>query len=832
MTDEYNFEITDSENYNFEISDTETYNFELGCGLDNVLFYDSYSNFPTTGSQLAIYISQDTNYTYRWDGSAYIQIGGGSGGSTTYSDNVVSVNPDQAEVVGITYTNYNSARLYATSQSPSATNQWTIQLPSGETSEDIDVYQYIKVMGVAGTVLTGALTSVVPFTGTEYFDALIQNCQIHDLVVGAGKILTVYNSTISGCGDLSNGLLITNYSTLESACDFSTMAFFQSLNTDFFDFVGDSFTFGNGNIIYGGTIIADIIVNNGNANFSNTNFGGNDITINSGATLNTSACLSIGTITNNGTHNNYGDFYDNTTSGLIATEMQGAIDELSTISGGSSQVVYWEAESFSDLYNIYDMITNPTIVMVKEAKTIPAGTYSLGLIEFKGYSGNEIQVQCATSVILTTIPHILRNISFTYNSTLKTGAGSNDIYLFDSNISSVEAVSSAYLVDDDDNKATLNIVAYNSTVGTNIMTMVNTGAYAALTMYDRSTLRADAFVTTGGAIKVSSDLSSINNLAYDSTYSAYLTTHIIGNDQSKAINENVVLDASQRLIIVETDTATVQLTLPNIRECGDGFITIVDTKGALETNNATIIPDPTDSSTINNVSSYVMDKNFGSVVLYAEGTNWFIVSKIAGSDYVSPLTTKGDLLAYSTEDIRLGVGTNDQVLTADSTTASGIKWATPSSGGFSDPMTTRGDIIYKSSSATTRLALGTNGQVLSSDGTDISWADASGSSDGTQTLTDGVTVSWDVDDGNCGILTLAGNRTLSNPTNLNAGSRYQLIVKQDSTGSRTLAYGTNFDFPGGVEPVLSSTASAVDILEFLAESTIVLHLINFISDSQ
>lgn len=49
-------------------------------------------------------------------------------------------------------------------------------------------------------------------------------------------------------------------------------------------------------------------------------------------------------------------------------------------------------------------------------------------------------------------------------------------------------------------------------------------------------------------------------------------------------------------------------------------------------------------------------------------------------------------------------------------------------GGFADPMTTRGDIIYKSASATTRLPLGTNGQVLTSDGTDIAWAAASGGS--------------------------------------------------------------------------------------------------------
>jgi len=43
---------------------------------------------------------------------------------------------------------------------------------------------------------------------------------------------------------------------------------------------------------------------------------------------------------------------------------------------------------------------------------------------------------------------------------------------------------------------------------------------------------------------------------------------------------------------------------------------------------------------------------------------------------ISPLTTKGDLFTYSTTDARLAVGANGTILVADSTAATGLKWAT------------------------------------------------------------------------------------------------------------------------------------------------------------
>ena len=42
---------------------------------------------------------------------------------------------------------------------------------------------------------------------------------------------------------------------------------------------------------------------------------------------------------------------------------------------------------------------------------------------------------------------------------------------------------------------------------------------------------------------------------------------------------------------------------------------------------------------------------------------------------------------------------------------------------------------------------------------------------------------------------------------------------QDGTGSRTLSYGTNWEFPGASAPTLSTSAAAVDRLDYIVRTS-------------
>ena len=67
--------------------------------------------------------------------------------------------------------------------------------------------------------------------------------------------------------------------------------------------------------------------------------------------------------------------------------------------------------------------------------------------------------------------------------------------------------------------------------------------------------------------------------------------------------------------------------------------------------------------------------------------------------------------------------------------------------------------------------------------------------------------------------TLTGNVTFANPSNISAGQSGVIFILQDSTGSRTAAFGSYWDFSDGTAPTLSTGANAVDMIAWIARSS-------------
>jgi len=97
------------------------------------------------------------------------------------------------------------------------------------------------------------------------------------------------------------------------------------------------------------------------------------------------------------------------------------------------------------------------------------------------------------------------------------------------------------------------------------------------------------------------------------------------------------------------------------------------------TTGALTIAVAADFPTLNQNTTGTASNVTGTVAIANGGTGQ--TTQTAAFDALSPATTKGDLIVDNgTNNVRLAVGTNTYVLTADSTTATGLKWAAPSGG--------------------------------------------------------------------------------------------------------------------------------------------------------
>ena len=88
----------------------------------------------------------------------------------------------------------------------------------------------------------------------------------------------------------------------------------------------------------------------------------------------------------------------------------------------------------------------------------------------------------------------------------------------------------------------------------------------------------------------------------------------------------------------------------------------------------------------------------------------------------------------------------------------------------------------------------------------------------TQAATAGGTTTLDMNTTDNWIITMGGNTTIGDPSNEKVGQTGSIWLVQDGTGSRTAAWNSAFKWVGGTAPTLTTTASAIDRIDYIVKA--------------
>ena len=184
------------------------------------------------------------------------------------------------------------------------------------------------------------------------------------------------------------------------------------------------------------------------------------------------------------------------------------------------------------------------------------------------------------------------------------------------------------------------------------------------------------------------------------------------------------------------------------------------------------------------------------------------------ADLATSIGTTNTRIAQTSTDLATSIGTtNTRIAQTSTDLAASIGTRLPLAGGTLTGILSATDVYVSALAVGTNSLLGKDIHIEKSAVADI------------QALTDGTNISVDFNVGQNFTVTLAGNRTLDNPTNCVAGQVGSIFVVQDGTGSRTLAYGTSWDFPAGEAPALSTDAAAIDRIDYIVHTSTDVHAV-------